>query len=113
VLSFHRLSRTHATNPARKQERKPRCEIAHRNFHSSLISASVSRRLRTILRAFVRFHRARYAPFLARKAGYQGREPREGTRALIEAVVAASADAAARLITAPPPPQTAPPYPNP
>ncbi|XSC47417.1 FCD domain-containing protein [Bradyrhizobium sp. RDT10] len=45
VLSFHRLSRTPRFEPGQERERSPKWEVAHRNFHSSLISASGSRRL--------------------------------------------------------------------
>src|SRR5256886_17439014 len=45
VLSFHRLSRTPRLEPGQEPERSPKSEIAHRNFHSSLISTSGSPRL--------------------------------------------------------------------
>src|SRR5258708_36652802 len=45
VLSFHRLSRTPRFEPGQERERRPNWEIAHRNFHPSLASASGSRRV--------------------------------------------------------------------
>src|SRR5229473_1420770 len=98
VLSFHRLSRTPRYEPGKEQERSPAWEIAHRNFHSSLISASGSRRLEQYCEHL--FDSSERYRHVGRKAGIKGENREKEHRALMEAVVARDADAAARLITA-------------
>lgn len=96
VLSFHRLSRTPRYAPGSETERSPAWEIAHRNFHSSLIAASGSRRLeRYCEHLFDSSERYRH---VGRMAGVKGGNRDSEHRALMEAVVARDAEAAGRLI---------------
>jgi GntR family carbon starvation induced transcriptional regulator len=79
-------------SPARSRE------IAHRNFHNGLISASGSRRLEQYCdHLFDSSERYRH---VGRKAGIKGENREKEHRALMEAVVARDGDTAARLITA-------------
>jgi DNA-binding GntR family transcriptional regulator len=98
VLSFHRLSRTPRFEPGQERERSPKWEVAHRNFHSSLISASGSRRLEQYCEHL--FDSSERYRHVGRKAGIKGENREKEHRALMEAVVARDADAAARVITA-------------
>jgi GntR family transcriptional regulator, carbon starvation induced regulator len=98
VLSFHRLSRTPRFEPGQERERSPKWELAHRNFHSSLISASGSHRLEQYCEHL--FDSSERYRHVGRKAGIKGVNREKEHRALMEAVVARDADAAARLITA-------------
>jgi len=98
VLSYHRLSRTPRFAPGQERQRSPEWEIAHRNFHASLVSASGSRQLeRYCEHLFDSSERYRH---VGRKAGIKGEDRQKEHRALMEAVVARDADAAAGLITA-------------
>ena len=95
VLSFHRLFRTPRFAPGVDTERSEAWELAHRNFHSSLISASGSDRLTRYCESL--FDSAERYRHVGRMAGVKGnRDPEH--RELMEAVVARDADAAARLI---------------
>lgn len=98
VLSFHRLSRTPRFEPGNELERSPKWEIAHRNFHSSLISATGSRRLERYCEDL--FDASERYRHIGRKAGIKGTSREKEHRALMEAVVARDAGEAARLITA-------------
>ena len=98
VLAFHRLSRTPRFEPGQEQERSPKWEIAHRNFHSSLISASGSERIQQYCEHL--FDSSERYRHVGRKAGIKGANREKEHRALMEAVVARDADEAARLITA-------------
>jgi len=98
VLSFHRLSRTPRFEAGNERERSPAWETAHRNFHSSLIAASGSRRLEQYCEHL--FDGSERYRHVGRKAGIKGTNREKEHRALMEAVVARDADAAARLITA-------------
>ena len=98
VLAFHRLSRTPRYEPGREQERSPKWEVAHRNFHSSLISASGSRRIEHYCEHL--FDTSERYRHVGRKAGIKGENREKEHRALMEAVVSRNADAAAQLITA-------------
>jgi len=71
---------------------------AHRNFHSSLIAASGSRRLEQYCEHL--FDGSERYRHVGRKAGIKGTNREKEHRALMEAVVARDAEAAARLITA-------------
>jgi GntR family carbon starvation induced transcriptional regulator len=96
VLSFHRLFRTPRYVPGVESERSQAWEIAHRNFHSSLISASGSQRLTRYCEHL--FDSAERYRHVGRKAGVKGQNRDKEHRDLMEAVVARDADAAARLI---------------
>lgn len=96
VLSFHRLSRTPRYAPGNETERSPAWEIAHRNFHSSLISASGSRRLEQYCEHL--FDSSERYRHVGRMAGVRGGNRDSEHRALMEAVVARDAEAAGRLI---------------
>lgn len=95
LLSFHRLFRTPRFAPGNETERSDAWEIAHRNFHLSLISASGSERLTLYCeRLFDSAERYRH---VGRMAGVKGNRDQEH-RSLMEAAVARDADMAARLI---------------
>lgn len=96
LLSFHRLSRTPRYEPGNETERSPSWEIAHRNFHSSLISASGSRRLEEYCEHL--FDSSERYRHVGRRAGVKGGNRDSEHRALMEVAVARDADAAARLI---------------
>lgn len=98
VLSFHRLSRTPRFEPGNEQERSPKWEIAHRNFHTSLISASGSLRLEQYCEHL--FDSSERYRHIGRKAGIKGTNREKEHRALMETIVARDADQAARLISA-------------
>ena len=98
VLSFHRLSRTPRFELGNECERSPAWETAHRNFHSSLIAASGSRRLEQYCEHL--FDSSERYRHVGRRAGIKSANREKEHRALMEAVVARDADAAARLITA-------------
>lgn len=95
VLSFHRLSRTPRFAPGVETERSEAWEIAHRNFHTSLISATGSDRLTRYCEQL--FDSAERYRHVGRKAGVKGNRDKEH-RDLMEAVVARDADKAARVI---------------
>ncbi len=95
VLSFHRLSRTPRFAPGVETERTGAWEIAHRNFHTSLISASGSDRLTRYCEQL--FDSAERYRHVGRKAGVKGNRDKEH-RELMEAVVARDAETAARVI---------------
>ena len=98
LLSFHRLSRTPRHLPDNESKRSQAWELAHRNFHMSLIAASGSRRLEEYCdHLFDSSERYRH---IGRKAGIKGENRDQEHRALMEAVVARDADKAAELITA-------------
>jgi GntR family carbon starvation induced transcriptional regulator len=96
VLSYHRLFRTPRFAPGVETERSEAWEIAHRNFHSSLISASGSDRLTHYCEQL--FDSAERYRHVGRKAGVKGNRDKEH-RQLMEAVVARDAETAARVIT--------------
>jgi GntR family transcriptional regulator, carbon starvation induced regulator len=96
VLSFHRLFRTPRFAPGVETERSEAWEIAHRNFHTSLISASGSDRLTHYCEQL--FDSAERYRHVGRKAGVKGNRDKEH-RQLMEAVVARDAETAARVIT--------------
>ena len=96
VLSYHRLFRTPRFAPGVETERSEAWEIAHRNFHSSLISASGSDRLTHYCEQL--FDSAERYRHVGRKAGVKGNRDKEH-RELMEAVVARDAETAARVIT--------------
>jgi GntR family transcriptional regulator, carbon starvation induced regulator len=96
VLSFHRLFRTPRFAPGVETERSEAWEIAHRNFHTSLISASGSDRLTHYCEQL--FDSAERYRHVGRKAGVKGNRDKEH-RALMEAVVARDGETAARVIT--------------
>lgn len=96
VLSFHRLSRTPYFDKENAQDRSPAWEEAHRNFHSSLISASGSRRLEQYCEQL--FDSAERYRHVGRKAGIKGKNREQEHRALMEAVVARNDNAATKLI---------------
>lgn len=96
VLSFHRLFRTPRFAPGVETERSEAWEIAHRNFHTSLISASGSARLTHYCEQL--FDSAERYRHVGRKAGVKGNRDKEH-RELMEAVVARDAETAARVIT--------------
>jgi GntR family carbon starvation induced transcriptional regulator len=98
VLCFHRLSRTPRFEHGNETERSPAWETAHRNFHSSLIAASGSRRLQLYCEQL--FDSAERYRHVGRKAGIKGGSRDKEHRALMEAVIARNADAAERLIKA-------------
>jgi len=98
VLCFHRLSRTPRFEPGNESERSPAWETAHRNFHTSLISASGSKRLEAFCEHL--FDSAERYRHVGRKAGIKGVNRDHEHRALMEAVVARDADEAGRLIKA-------------
>jgi len=98
VLSFHRLSRTPRYEPGNETERSPAWEIAHRNFHTSLICASGSRRLEQYCEHL--FDSSERYRHVGRLAGVKGGNRDAEHRALMEAAVARDADEAARLIRA-------------
>src|SRR3982074_1201902 len=91
VLSFHRLSRTPRYEPGKEQERSPAWEIAHRNFHSSLISASGSRRLAQYCEHL--FDSSERYRHVGRRAGIKGANREKEHRALIGAVGGPAAQA--------------------
>jgi DNA-binding GntR family transcriptional regulator len=95
VLSFHRLFRTPRFDPGVETERSEAWETAHRNFHTSLISASGSDRLARYCEQL--FESAERYRHVGRKAGVKGNRDKEH-RELMEAVVARDADTAARVI---------------
>lgn len=95
VLSFHRLFRTPRFEPGNETERSEAWERAHRNFHTSLISASGSDRLTRYCEQL--FDSAERYRHVGRKAGVKGNRDKEH-RDLMEAVVARDADTAARVI---------------
>lgn len=96
VLSFHRLFRTPRFAPGVETERSEAWEVAHRNFHTSLISASGSDRLTHYCEQL--FDSAERYRHVGRKAGVKGNRDKEH-RELMEAVVARDAETAARVIT--------------
>lgn len=98
VLSFHRLSRTPRFSAGNESERSPAWELAHNNFHKSLISASGSRRLEAYCEHL--FDSAERYRHVGRKAGIKGENRDKEHRALMETVVARDADKAAELIAA-------------
>lgn len=98
VLAFHRLSRTPRFEAGNEHERSPAWERAHRNFHTSLINGSGSRRLEQYCEHL--FDSSERYRHVGRRAGIKGGNRDEEHRALMEAVVARDAEAAARLITA-------------
>jgi len=98
VLAFHRLSRTPRFETGSENARSPAWEIAHRNFHSSLIAASGSRRLEQYCEHL--FDSSERYRHVGRKAGIKGENREQEHRALMEAVVARDAEAAAKLIKA-------------
>ena len=95
VLSYHRLFRTPRFAPGVETERSRAWEIAHRNFHTSLISASGSDRLTSYCEQL--FDSAERYRHVGRKAGVKGNRDKEH-RELMEAVVARDAETAARVI---------------
>lgn len=95
VLSFHRLFRTPRFAPGVETERSEAWEIAHRNFHTSLVSGAGSARLTHYCEQL--FDSAERYRHVGRMAGVKGNRDDEH-RGLMEAVVARDADAAARLI---------------
>ena len=97
VLSFHRLSRTPRHEDGNARERSHAWEKAHRDFHTSLISASGSRRLEQYCEHL--FDSSERYRHVGRKAGMKGSNREQEHRALMEAVVMRDADTAARLIT--------------
>jgi GntR family transcriptional regulator, carbon starvation induced regulator len=101
VLCFHRLSRTPRYAPAQEghvgdTERTRAWELAHRNFHTSLISASGSDRLTHYCEQL--FDSAERYRHVGRKAGVKGQNRDKEHRDLMEAAVARDAEKAARLI---------------
>jgi DNA-binding GntR family transcriptional regulator len=104
VLCFHRLSRTPRFAPAQEKssdndgeiERTRAWELAHRNFHTSLISASGSDRLTYYCEQL--FDSAERYRHVGRRAGVKGQNRDKEHRDLMEATVARHADKAARLI---------------
>ena len=98
VLAFHRMSRTPRHLPGHESERSPAWEIAHRNFHSSLIAASGSRRVEAYCEDL--FDSAERYRHIGRKAGIKGENRDKEHRGLMEAFVARDADKAVELITA-------------
>lgn len=98
VLSFHRLSRTPRFEAGNESSRSPVWEVAHRNFHSSLIAASGSSRLQQYCEHL--FDSSERYRHVGRKAGVKGESRDTEHRALMEAVVARDADAAGKLIKA-------------
>jgi DNA-binding GntR family transcriptional regulator len=98
VLSFHRLFRTPRFQSSGETERTQAWEIAHRNFHASLVSGCGSQRLvRYCDQLFDSAERYRH---IGRKANIKAGNRDEEHRALMEAVVARDADKAAQLIGA-------------
>jgi GntR family transcriptional regulator, carbon starvation induced regulator len=95
VLCFHRLSRTPRFAPGVETERSEAWETAHRNFHTSLISASGSDRLTHYCEQL--FDSAERYRHIGRRAGVKGNRDKEH-RDLMEAVVARDAEKAARVI---------------
>lgn len=95
VLSFHRLQRTPRFAPGFEAERSEAWEIAHRNFHTSLISASGSDRLTRYCETL--FDSAERYRHVGRMAGVKGNRDGEH-RDLMEAAVARDAETAARVI---------------
>lgn len=94
VLSFHRLSRTPRV-AAGESGRSEAWEVAHRNFHTSLIAASGSERLTHYCEHL--FDSAERYRHVGRLAGISA--SREGEhRALMEAAVARDAETAVRAI---------------
>lgn len=98
VLSFHRLSRTPRFEAGNERERSPAWEVAHRNFHSSLIAASGSSRLQQYCEHL--FDSSERYRHVGRKAGVKGENRETEHRALMGAVVARDADAAGKVIRA-------------
>ncbi len=98
VLAFHRLSRTPRYLPGQQSERSQAWEIAHRNFHSSLIAASGSRRMEAYCEDL--FDSAERYRHIGRKAGIKGENRDKEHRGLMEAVVERDADKAVAFITA-------------
>lgn len=96
VLTFHRLSRTPRFESDSAETRSPVWERAHRIFHSSLISASGSRRLEQYCEQL--FDASERYRHVGRKAGIKGENRDHEHRALMEAAVARDGEAAARLI---------------
>jgi GntR family carbon starvation induced transcriptional regulator len=96
VLSFHRLFRTPRFAAGEETERTGAWETAHRNFHTSLISAAGSDRLTHYCEQL--FDSAERYRHVGRKAGVKGQNRDKEHRDLMEAVVARDADKAARLI---------------
>lgn len=96
VLSFHRLFRTPRFAPGQETERTRAWEVAHRNFHTSLISASGSDRMTHYCEQL--FDSAERYRHVGRKAGVKGQNRDKEHRDLMEAVVARDADKAGRLI---------------
>lgn len=97
VLAFHRLSRTPRFAPGVETERTGAWEIAHRNFHIALISASGSERLTRYCNQL--FDSAERYRHVGRKAGTTGQNRDKEHRELMEATVARDADKACRLIS--------------
>jgi GntR family carbon starvation induced transcriptional regulator len=98
VLAFHRFSRTPRFAPGKEGERSEAWEIAHRNFHSALISASGSHRIEQYCEQL--FDTSERYRHIGRMAGIKGEDRDAEHRALMEAAIARDADLAARLITA-------------
>jgi GntR family carbon starvation induced transcriptional regulator len=98
VLCFHRLSRTprYAPDNRHETERTRAWEVAHRNFHTSLISASGSERLTHYCEQL--FDSAERYRHVGRKAGIKGQNRDQEHRDLMEAAVARDVEKAARLI---------------
>jgi DNA-binding GntR family transcriptional regulator len=96
VLSFHRLSRTPRFAPGVETERSEAWEIAHRNFHTSIIAGSGSERMTHYCEQL--FDTAERYRHVGRKAGVKGEHRDKEHRDLMEAAVARDADTAARLI---------------
>ena len=96
LLAFHRLLRTPRVS---KEEdgRNPAWESMHRAFHSSLISACASRRIREFCESlFDSADRYRHA---ARIAVSDQRPDEAEHRAIMEATIARDADHAVKLLT--------------
>jgi GntR family carbon starvation induced transcriptional regulator len=101
VLCFHRLSRTPRYASAQESqagetERTRAWELAHRNFHTSLISASGSDRLTRYCEQL--FDSAERYRHVGRKAGVRGQNRDTEHRDLMDAAVAREAEKAAHLI---------------
>ena len=96
VLSFHRLFRTPRFASGEGTERTRDWEIAHRNFHTSLVSACGSLRLARYCEQL--FDSAERYRHVGRTANIKHQNRDQEHRDLMEAVVARDADRAARLI---------------
>ncbi|HEU5019137.1 MAG TPA: FCD domain-containing protein [Pseudolabrys sp.] len=98
VLSFHRLFRTPRFVAGEGTERTRAWEIAHRNFHTSLVSACGSQRLTRYCEQL--FDSAERYRQVGRKVNNKHQNRDEEHRDLMEAVVSREADKAAGLIRA-------------